>query len=96
MRVSVKREHYPEHEILSGHTISFLPPLVFLNLLPVDAECQISGVTYAIAAGKHLNITSVSFPYDKYPLDTIHYGGRVLSVADCGFLAFFSFFSCQI
>ncbi|VDN01283.1 unnamed protein product [Thelazia callipaeda] len=57
--VSIKREHYPEYETLSGHTISFASPLSVLNLLPVDAELQIAGRRYAVSASKQIQITSV-------------------------------------
>uniref|UniRef100_A0A1I7VNQ7 Ricin B-type lectin domain-containing protein n=1 Tax=Loa loa TaxID=7209 RepID=A0A1I7VNQ7_LOALO len=60
MRLSIKREHYPEYEMLSGHTISFSPPLSVLNLLPVDAEFQIIGRKYAVSASKQIKITSVN------------------------------------
>lgn len=46
--------------MLSGHTISFSPPLFVLNLLPVDAEFRIIGKKYAVAASKQIQITSVS------------------------------------
>uniref|UniRef100_A0A915Q7J7 Vacuolar protein sorting-associated protein 13 VPS13 adaptor binding domain-containing protein n=1 Tax=Setaria digitata TaxID=48799 RepID=A0A915Q7J7_9BILA len=58
--LSIKREHYPEYEMLSGHTISFFPPLSVLNLLPVDAEFRIIGRKYAISASKQIQITSVN------------------------------------
>uniref|UniRef100_A0A914R4E2 Vacuolar protein sorting-associated protein 13 VPS13 adaptor binding domain-containing protein n=1 Tax=Parascaris equorum TaxID=6256 RepID=A0A914R4E2_PAREQ len=45
MCTSVKREHYPEYEMLPGHTILLMPPLTVLNLLPIDAEFIVSGTT---------------------------------------------------
>ncbi|VDN88646.1 unnamed protein product [Brugia pahangi] len=60
MCLSIKREHYPEYEMLSGHTISFSPPLSVLNLLPVDAEFRIFNTKYAVSASKQVQITSVS------------------------------------
>ncbi|VDO44935.1 unnamed protein product, partial [Onchocerca flexuosa] len=47
--LSIKREHYPEYEMLSGHTISFSSPLSVLNLLPVDAEFLIVNITESIS-----------------------------------------------
>ncbi|KHN80922.1 Vacuolar protein sorting-associated protein 13D [Toxocara canis] len=64
MCTSVKREHYPECETLPGHTIILMPPLTLLNLLPVDAEFIVSGMTYAVAAGQQLHITSVNIGND--------------------------------
>uniref|UniRef100_A0A915ASC0 Vacuolar protein sorting-associated protein 13D n=5 Tax=Parascaris univalens TaxID=6257 RepID=A0A915ASC0_PARUN len=64
MCTSVKREHYPEYEMLPGHTILLMPPLTVLNLLPIDAEFIVSGTTFAIAAGKQLHITSVNISND--------------------------------
>uniref|UniRef100_A0A1I8EVF2 Ricin B-type lectin domain-containing protein n=1 Tax=Wuchereria bancrofti TaxID=6293 RepID=A0A1I8EVF2_WUCBA len=60
MCLSIKREHYPEYEMLSGHTISFSPPLSVLNLLPVDAEFRTFNTKYAVSASKQVQITSVS------------------------------------
>lgn len=61
---SVKREHYPEYEILPGHTITLMPPLTILSLLPIDAELAISGKMYAVAAGKQLQVTVVDISRD--------------------------------
>ncbi|VDK63042.1 unnamed protein product [Onchocerca ochengi] len=58
--LSIKREHYPEYEMLSGHTISFSPPLSVLNLLPVDAEFLIVNRKYAVSASKQIQITSIN------------------------------------
>ncbi|KAL3994358.1 hypothetical protein ACH3XW_21415 [Acanthocheilonema viteae] len=60
MCLSIKREHYPEYEMLSGHTINFSPPLSVLNLLPVDAEFRIVNRKYAVSASKQIQITSVN------------------------------------
>uniref|UniRef100_A0AAF5PWJ8 Ricin B-type lectin domain-containing protein n=2 Tax=Wuchereria bancrofti TaxID=6293 RepID=A0AAF5PWJ8_WUCBA len=60
MCLSIKREHYPEYEMLSGHTISFSPPLSVLNLLPVDAEFRTFNTKYAVSASKQVQITSVN------------------------------------
>ncbi|KAM3719637.1 Intermembrane lipid transfer protein [Dirofilaria immitis] len=60
MCLSIKREHYPEYEMLSGHTISFSSPLSILNLLPVDAEFRIVNKKYAVSASKQIQITSVN------------------------------------
>lgn len=60
MCLSIKREHYPEYEMLSGHTVNFSPPLSVLNLLPVDAEFRIVNRKYAVSASKQIQITSVS------------------------------------
>ncbi|VDK72688.1 unnamed protein product [Litomosoides sigmodontis] len=60
MCMSIKREHYPEYEMLSGHTIKFSAPLSVLNLLPVDAEFRIGGRKYAVSASKQIQITSVN------------------------------------
>ncbi|CAG9534944.1 unnamed protein product [Cercopithifilaria johnstoni] len=60
MCLSIKREHYPEYEMLSGHTINFSAPLSVLNLLPVDAEFRIVNRKYAVSASKQIQITSVN------------------------------------
>ena len=57
---SVKREYYPEDESLPGHTLTIVAPLTVQNLLPVDLELRIHDQIFAIAAGKHSQITSVS------------------------------------
>ncbi|CAJ0586859.1 unnamed protein product, partial [Mesorhabditis spiculigera] len=56
---AVRREHYPENESLPGHTIYVVPPLTILNLLPVDFELRLQDGTYAIGAGKRLDVTTV-------------------------------------
>ena len=62
--VSVKREHYPEFESLSGHTIVFVPPLTLLNLLPVEMEFIIGdNIRYSVPAGGRLLIMNVDLSH---------------------------------
>lgn len=57
---SSKRENYPEQDPLSGHTISFIPPLTLLNLLPVDAEFICGGYRCPVQAGQREQIVAVN------------------------------------
>uniref|UniRef100_A0A914WU78 Vacuolar protein sorting-associated protein 13 DH-like domain-containing protein n=1 Tax=Plectus sambesii TaxID=2011161 RepID=A0A914WU78_9BILA len=65
MCVSVKREHYPQqqvgHEMLPGHTITFMPPLTVVNLLPTDVEFSLPAYRRfdCIPAGQELLLTAV-------------------------------------
>ncbi|VDP34500.1 unnamed protein product [Heligmosomoides polygyrus] len=60
---SVRREHYPDHESLPGHSIFVVAPLTLqasrLNLLPIDVEIHILDNVFPLAAGKQLLITTV-------------------------------------
>ncbi len=63
----MKREHYPDHEseLLSGHTITLVPPLSIFSLLPVDIEFTIENQhdrrCQSLPAGQQLILTSVSY-----------------------------------
>uniref|UniRef100_A0A7E4V788 Bactericidal permeability-increasing protein n=1 Tax=Panagrellus redivivus TaxID=6233 RepID=A0A7E4V788_PANRE len=60
MCVSIKREHYPEYESVSGHTIVFTSPLTLLNLLPVEIEFSVGdNLKYSVGAGKRLKIMPI-------------------------------------
>lgn len=80
MCILIKREHYPEYEMLSGHTILFLPPLTVLNLLPTDVEFKTGNATHAISSGKQAQITDVSFRHvfrNQEPLISAFYTKKV-------------------
>ncbi|KAK6738708.1 hypothetical protein RB195_020676 [Necator americanus] len=52
MCTSVRREHYPDHEGLPGHSIYVVAPLTIQNLLPIDVEIHILDHVFPVAAGK--------------------------------------------
>ncbi|KJH48825.1 hypothetical protein DICVIV_05015 [Dictyocaulus viviparus] len=56
---SVRREHYPDHETIPGHTVFVAAPLNIQNLLPIDVEIHILGQAFPISAGRTLMITTV-------------------------------------
>ncbi|RCN30341.1 hypothetical protein ANCCAN_23890 [Ancylostoma caninum] len=56
---SVRREQYPDHEGLPGHSIYVVAPLTVQNLLPIDVEIHILDHVLPVAAGKQLLITTV-------------------------------------
>ncbi|CAJ0931757.1 unnamed protein product, partial [Mesorhabditis belari] len=56
---SIRREHYPEHEWLPGHSIWIVPALSILNLLPVDMEIRLQDLMYAIGTGKQLDVSAI-------------------------------------
>ncbi|CAI4229925.1 unnamed protein product [Auanema sp. JU1783] len=55
----VRRDYYPEDENLPGHSVYIVAPLTIQNLLPIDVEIRMSDQTFAIRAGKQLQITTV-------------------------------------
>ncbi|ETN71355.1 hypothetical protein NECAME_14247 [Necator americanus] len=60
MCTSVRREHYPDHEGLPGHSIYVVAPLTIQNLLPIDVEIHILDHVFPVAAGKLHMISIVS------------------------------------
>ncbi|VDM60896.1 unnamed protein product [Angiostrongylus costaricensis] len=66
---SVRREHYPDHEVLPGHTIFVVAPLNIQNLLPIDVEIHILDQAFPISAGKTSMITTVFFALSGLTVD---------------------------
>ena len=55
----MKREYYPEDDMLPGHSVVVTAPLSIQNLLPVELTVTIQEQTFVIGAGKLTQITSV-------------------------------------
>lgn len=56
----IRREHFPDHDSLPGHSITMTAPLILSNLLPVDTEWLVNGYKLDIASGKRLLVTEVN------------------------------------
>ncbi|KAK6015044.1 hypothetical protein OSTOST_19540 [Ostertagia ostertagi] len=77
---AVRREQYPDHESLPGHSIFVVAPLTMQNLLPIDVEIHILDSVFPIAAGKQLLITTVDI---TKPLSIRVVTDRMRTVQEC-------------